>query len=376
VLRESFEVAQGRRFGAGCHLHQSLVELYRAAPSSGATDARPHRDRAIRWNLDMILRMRRSGKIPAFVAIPAVLVVVGAVAGAAQTAADSALPPRSRATLALQAALDRAGYSPGLVDGVHGRKTDIALRSFRAARGLRGGDGPLDAETAAALSVSEDQAVSEYLVTAADLSDVGAVPEDWNRKAALDRLRYESLAALLAERGHCKIATVEWLNPGVDFRGLKAGRSVVLPTVSPAAPIVGAASIEVDLDEKLVRVLDARGRLLALFHCSIAAMAEKRPSGETHVEAICENPDYLFRPEMWPEVKNVRKPLRIPPGPRNPVGLCWIDLGLPGYGIHGTPKPELIGKTGSHGCIRLANWDAVRLGKAATVGMPVVFLQK
>lgn len=319
-----------------------------------------------------MLRSRNTRASAAGVAVAALL----AVLSAAQPASDSPLPQRSRGTLALQAALDRAGYSPGLVDGVHGRKTDIALRSFRTARGLRGGEAALDAETAAALGVSEDQAVAEYVVTAADLSDIGPVPDDWNRKAALDRLRYESLAALLAERGHCKVATVEWLNPGVELRTLKAGRSVVLPKVAPAAPIVGAASIEVDLDEKLVRVLDARGGLLALFHCSIAAMAEKRPSGETHIEAIAENPDYLFRPEMWPEVKNVSRPLRIPPGPRNPVGLCWIDLGLPGYGIHGTPKPELIGKTGSHGCIRLANWDAVRLGKAVKVGMPVVFRQK
>lgn len=325
---------------------------------------------------DIILRVRHRVDQVVRAAALTIAAILSAAAGWGQTTDPPAALPRSRATLALQAALDRAGFSPGLVDGVHGRKTDIALRSFRLARGLRGGEGPLDAETTLALGVSDEQAVADYVLTAADLADVGPVPDDWNRKAALDRLRYESLAALLAERGHCKIATVEWLNPGVDLRMLRAGKTVVLPKVAPAAPIAGAASLEVDLDEKLVRVLDARGGLIALFHCSIAAMAEKRPNGETHIEAIAENPDYLFRPEMWPEVKNVSKPLRIPPGPRNPVGLCWIDLGLPGYGIHGTPKPELIGKTGSHGCIRLANWDAVRLGKAVKVGMPVVFRQK
>jgi len=92
------------------------------------------------------------------------------------------------------------------------------------------------------------------------------------------------------------------------------------------------------------------------------------------VVAVALNPNYTFRPEMWPEVKEkITGPLTIPPGPRNPVGRCWVALSLPGYGMHGTPNPELIGKTGSHGCFRLANWDAVRLGKMVESGNRVRF---
>jgi lipoprotein-anchoring transpeptidase ErfK/SrfK len=110
-----------------------------------------------------------------------------------------------------------------------------------------------------------------------------------------------------------------------------------------------------------------------MFHCSIAKSKEKLPKRSCKVADVALNPVYLFDPKMWPEVKDVRRKLVIPPGPRNPVGLCWIGLSLQGYGIHGTPEPELIGKTGSHGCIRLANWDVVRLAKVIRVGMDVRF---
>ncbi len=273
-----------------------------------------------------------------------------------------------------QAALDRAGFSPGLIDGRAGRKTALAVRAFQEARGLPP-TGVFDARTRAALRCDDTPATMPYTITAADVRDVGSVPQDWNAKAKLDRLRYESLSALLAERGHCTRATVARLNPGRDLDRLMPGATVTLPNVKDPAPLPTAARLEVDLDEKLVRVLDATGRPVALLHCSIAEFVGKRPRGEARVVTVVFDPAYTFRPEMWPEVKNVRRPLTIPPGPRNPVGLCWIGLSMPGYGIHGTPQPELIGKTGSHGCIRLTNWDAVRLGKSVRVGTPVRFVE-
>ena len=274
--------------------------------------------------------------------------------------------------LAGQAALDRAGFSPGVLDGRGGPKTARALREFQAARGLRV-TGEFDTATAAALRLADEDALVEYTVTPADLRAIGPVPKDWNEKAALERLRYESLTALLAERGHCTQATVERLNPGRRLAGLHPGAVVRLPNVRTVGPPPRAASIQVDLDAKIVRARDAKGRTLALFPCSIAKFAEHRPTGAAHVISIAVEPTYLFKPTMWPEIHNVKRTLTIPSGPRNPVGLCWIGLSLPGYGIHGTPNPELIGKTGSHGCIRLTNWDALRLGKMVRVGTPVRF---
>ena len=114
--------------------------------------------------------------------------------------------------------------------------------------------------------------------------------------------------------------------------------------------------------------------LLAHFPCSIAARVEKRPVGELHVIVIAPNPNYTFDPELFPEsaeARQLNQKLVLPPGPNNPVGVAWIGLDKPGYGIHGTPNPEQVGRTESHGCFRLANWDAEYLSHFVWVGMPV-----
>ncbi|MEI8196755.1 MAG: L,D-transpeptidase, partial [Phycisphaerae bacterium] len=106
----------------------------------------------------------------------------------------------------------------------------------------------------------------------------------------------------------------------------------------------------------------------------VAKDKAKLPARDTSIKVMADNPQYTFDPKMWPDVTNVDRILQIPPGPRNPVGMAWIGLDLPGYGIHGNPKPELIGKTGSHGCFRLTNWDALRLYSLVHNGMKVKIL--
>jgi lipoprotein-anchoring transpeptidase ErfK/SrfK len=131
-------------------------------------------------------------------------------------------------------------------------------------------------------------------------------------------------------------------------------------------------SVSVNLGEKTIRLFDKDEKQIALFHCSIAKNKANAPQKDTTVKAIAApNPEYLFDPQSWPEVRNVSQKLTIAPGPRNPVGLAWVSLELKGYGIHGTPKPELIGKTGSHGCFRLTNWDALKLAGLVREGVPV-----
>ncbi len=96
--------------------------------------------------------------------------------------------------------------------------------------------------------------------------------------------------------------------------------------------------------------------------------------GELRVQNIALNPNYTFDPAVFPESEEAQeldRRLILPPGPRNPVGTAWIGLDRPGYGIHGTPAPEKVGRTESHGCFRLANWNAEYLAKLAWVGMPV-----
>ena len=145
-------------------------------------------------------------------------------------------------------------------------------------------------------------------------------------------------------------------------------------TLSDAKPPQRAAKLRVYLTQKFIRAFDAEDRVIAHFPCSIAAKQEKRPVGTLMVVNVALNPNYTFDPVNFPELDAQQKgygKLVIPPGPNNPVGMAWIGLSKPGYGIHGTPHPEDIGKTESHGCFRLANWNAERLARMVEIGTPV-----
>lgn len=277
-----------------------------------------------------------------------------------------------RETVRLQTRLAVSGFSPGLIDGKKGRKTRTALEAFQKARGLPV-TATLDEATAAALGIAEgSQVTASYTVTRADLDQItGPIPENWNERARLEYSGYADLTELLAERGWCSVGVVRQFNPGVDLDALKPGDAVTLPDVQTAPPLPKVGRLEIDLAEKLVKAFDASGNTVALFHCSIARSVEKRPVGALSVTVVVVGPNYTFNPESWPEVTNVTRRLVIAPGPRNPVGAAWIGLDKPGYGVHGTVRPQDIGKTGSHGCFRLANWDALRLAKSTAVGTPV-----
>lgn len=271
-----------------------------------------------------------------------------------------------------QTLLARSGFSPGLIDGKPGRKTRIAIEHLQRARSLEV-TGALDDPTLASLASTDSRAASDswtrvYRVTESDLALVtGPIPEDWNERALLAKSGYADLRELLAEVGWCSADFVQSLNPGILINDLTAGDEVILPdTVTPALPRL--ARVEINLTEKLVLGFNDDGTQILLTHCSIAKLAEKRPVGELHVKVVAANPEYTFDPKDWPEVENVTTRLRIAPGPRNPVGAAWVGLDKPGYGMHGTVRPQDIGKTGSHGCFRLANWDATRIAKAVRIG--------
>jgi lipoprotein-anchoring transpeptidase ErfK/SrfK len=275
--------------------------------------------------------------------------------------------------LAWQIALDRQGFSPGVIDGKLGRKARIAIEAFQRSGGLKP-TGLSDQATAAALGVQPENALAQYAVQQADLDSVGDLPKGWLEKSKLKWLPYDSLDESLAERFHCSRALLAELNGGVDLASLKPGDTLVVPNVQPPAELPQVARLTVDLTEKVITIF-AADKVCGLLHCSVAAKEDKLPSGTAKVVTVAPNPAYLFDPKHWPEVHGIDQKLLIPPGPRNPVGLCWIGLSKDGYGIHGTPAPEMIGKTGSHGCIRLANWDAQRLGKIVGPGVEVAFIR-
>lgn len=280
------------------------------------------------------------------------------------------LSPATQKAITLQVALERAGFSPGIIDASVGRKTRAAVRAFQAAAGLSV-TGRLDQATRRALSPEAIPVLRRYVLTKGDVALVGDCPTDWVKKSKARWLGFKSLATVAAYHGHCSTKLLARLNPSANIQSLAVGDALFLPDVTSNVKTPRVARIEIDFGTKMIRAFGRSGKQVGLFHCSIAREKRHRPSGPCKIKSITTRPKYLFKPESWPEVKGVHERLVIPPGPRNPVGLCWIGLSIRGYGIHGTPEPELIGKTGSHGCFRLTNWDALRLGNMLRVGVPV-----
>lgn len=284
----------------------------------------------------------------------------------------NAFPRPAQDWFEAQLALDRRGISCGSIDGAPGAQTRAALRAFQQASGLRA-SGDLDPATRAALLVEADPCAI-YRVTEQDLARLQPLQPTWLGKSQQTALEYETILELLAEKGHSHPNFIRRLNPGIRWDRVSAGEAVCLPGVGPPAAGVKAALITISLSDKTLDGLDTEGHLLCHFPCSIAKRAEKRPAGELHVVLLAPNPNYTFDPDIFPEsaeARELKEKLVLPAGPNNPVGVAWIGLDKPGYGIHGTPNPEQVGRTESHGCFRLANWNAKYLLSLSWIGMPV-----
>ena len=277
--------------------------------------------------------------------------------------------------MAIQIRLARERFCPGGIDGRWGPKSEKALAAWQS-RHHRPVTGRLDDAIVAALG-DTNGVMTTCVVTAADHASLTPWPSSWLERSRMVRLGHETIEELVAEKHQLSRAALRRLNPDAAWPDPPPGAVLRVPSVSPK-PLPPLSRIEIRLAQRTLRAYDADGRLVAHYPCSIAADKAKRPAGETlRVVVWAENPEYTFDPELFaedPEAAAIGKRLRIPPGPNNPVGLAWIGLDRPGYGIHGTPAPEDVSKTESHGCFRLTNWDAVALVRAARADLPVVVL--
>jgi len=290
----------------------------------------------------------------------------------AATEAGGGFPRAARNVFEAQIALARRGISPGSIDGAIGSQTRKAISVFQERENLPP-TGVLDAETGARLTL-DSPPLTTCVVTTNDLARLQPLGKTWLAKSQQSVLDYETELELVAEKSHAHPGLIRQLNPNVNWTNLTAGTVVKMPDVNYPAPTNQAAFAVIHLGDKFLEAFDEETNLLAHFPCSIAAHVEKRPVGELHVVVIAPNPNYTFDPELFPEspeARQLNQKLVLPPGPNNPVGVAWIGLDKPGYGIHGTPNPEQVGRTESHGCFRLANWDAEYLSHLVWVGMPV-----
>lgn len=286
----------------------------------------------------------------------------------ASTGAHAA-PESPSPTVRAQVLLDRANFSPGEIDGAAGGNTRQALLGFQRAHDLPP-TGMADDATLAALD--DGQPVLEsYTVTDADVAGpFTPVPEDMADKAKLPALNYSSAAEALGERFHASPALLRKLNPGIDIE--QAGAQIMVPNVAAAHPLPPAASIVVDRSDSTVALLDAGGKVIAQMPASTGSAHDPLPVGHWKVNGVSHNPPFHYNPKLFWDARPGESKATIPPGPNNPVGVAWIDLSKDHYGIHGTPEPGKIGKTQSHGCIRLTNWDVIRVADAIKPGTPAV----
>jgi lipoprotein-anchoring transpeptidase ErfK/SrfK len=309
-------------------------------------------------------------------------------------APQGTVKPQQLTALAVQVALDRAGYSPGALDGSLGGNTRKALDAYRKANG---GAEPQPTEP-----------LMRYRVTDQDASGPfePAIPSDLVEQAQLKTLGYRNVHEMLAERFHSTPAFLQRLNPQAKF---VAGEEIMVPNVDPmlipatppkADPPKGAAEtkaanadkkaeaaaaqaaheakpdvkVTVSKSASALTVTDAGGKVVMYAPVTTGSQQDPLPLGSWKVNGVSLIPPFRYNPELFWDADPTHTKTVVPPGPNNPVGLVWIDISKEHYGLHGTPEPATIGRTESHGCVRLTNWDALRLASLVKPGTPVVFV--
>ena len=314
----------------------------------------------------------------------------------AQFAIGAAAPPTTvnLPVLHVQVILDKLGFSPGTLDGKRGQSLTLALKGFQESRGLPT-TGTIDNGTLNALLPFQAwRAVRTITLGAGDVAGpyTSPFPHDPDEQAKLPGLYYKNTLEALAERFHTTNATLIALNSR-DTQ-LRPGTSIVVPNAMPTSraypsgndtwrgtlnslnvqainPV--AKRVVVDKSDGVLRVYGEGDRLVAQFPATMGSSHDPLPIGTWKIMVVDPNPKFRYNPDLFWDAKTTDEKAMLPAGPNGPVGVVWIDLNKPHYGIHGTPEPQTIGRTESHGCIRLTNWDAARLALMVKPGMEAEF---
>ena len=273
------------------------------------------------------------------------------------------------AILRAQILLARAHFSCGEIDARYGTNLRGAISDFQAAHGLSG-SGTMDKATWKILNADTEPALLRVPLAPEDVAGPFApIPEDMMEKAKLPALTYASPLEGIAEKYHASPALLQKLNPVAHFD--TAGEEILAPNVLVPPP-EKAASVVVSRSRRFVAALDAAGKILARYPATTGSEHDPLPLGKWKILGVARNPPFHYNPDLFWDAKAMQGKTRIAPGPNNPAGVAWIDLSREHYGIHGTPEPSQIGKTKSHGCIRLTNWDVWELSKMVAPGTPAL----
>ena len=282
--------------------------------------------------------------------------------------------------LAFQVLMDREGFSSGQIDGAAGPNFQHAVSALQAARNLAV-SGEADCATWEALNGDNAKDIlTSYTITDEDVhADYqSSIPKDLVEQAQLSDLGYMSMLECLSERFHASPALIRRLNAGTP---MAAGQTISVPAVTPfdasAKPNprsdAGDLTIVVSRDDSSLRAIRADGSVVLFAPVTTGSEHDPLPTGDWTVKGVQWRPPFHYNPDLFWDAKPEHTKATIKPGPNNPVGVVWIALSLEHYGLHGTPAPEHVGHTASHGCVRLTNWDAARVASLVKPGTAVQF---
>ncbi len=296
-------------------------------------------------------------------------------AAAANTAAGNPILKSSAqqgaAVLRAQILLDRAHFSVGEIDGHFGSTTRKAASAFNLSRKIKA-SGEVNAATWKTLNADTAPVIVPYTLTAEDLAGpFTPIPEPMADKAKLPALGYENPEEAMGEKFHVSPKLLATLNAGMKLD--HPGVVIQVPNVArPPIDKAAVMTVHISQSQGAVEAIDKDGAVLARYPATTGSTHDPLPLGDWKINGVAWNPPFIYNPDLFWDAEPSDKKAKLPPGPNGPVGLVWIDLSKPHYGIHGTPVPSTIGKTSSHGCIRLTNWDAAELANLVKPGMPAI----
>lgn len=326
--------------------------------------------------------------------IAACLATASPGASALAQSGDNARPPIDYSVLHAQVILDHLGFSPGILDGREGQSLTAALKGFQTSRGMKT-SGTLDRATLEALYPYRAlRPVRKLTLDAAALAGpyINPLPKEPEAQSKLGSLAYTRPLEKLAEMFHTTPEILVELNPGGGE--IRAGAQFIFPNALPTSrdypsslrddwkKTLGDLNVDanqpqgdrvvVDKSDKVLRVYSGE-RLVGQFSVTTGSEHDPLPIGTWKINGFDYNPKFHYNPDLFWDAKKDDDPAMLPPGPNGPVGVIWADLSKEHYGIHGTPEPQTIGRTQSHGCIRLTNWDAARLSLMIKPGTEAIF---